>query len=115
MMTLRWSRPDTRCCEVPLIARYDQGLRWFFLLGWVDQGPAAAEWDGRRLRVNQALFDMASLATRVDGIFADLGQFEASPFASLTTTPARALITLADACDGIYVLETIDENGRRSW
>jgi hypothetical protein len=110
-----WSRPDISCFEVPLIARDARGLRWFFLLGWLDQSPAAAEWDGRRLRISQPLFDMASLAIRIDGVFADCGPSEPSHVASLTDSPARALITLADACEGIYVLETIDENGRCSW
>ena len=91
------------------------GCAEFFLLGWLDQCPVVAEWDGRRLRVSQALFDMVSLAIRLDGIFADVEQSVPGHFASLTDSPARALLTLADACEGIYVLETIDDNGRCSW
>jgi hypothetical protein len=33
----------------------------------------------------------------------------------LTDTPERALITLAECCDGIGVVETVDDKGQRSW
>jgi hypothetical protein len=59
------------------------------LLGWLDQSPAAAEWDGRRLRVSQTLFDMAVLALRIGHIFAGVGQFESGHVASL---PGRLLV-----------------------
>jgi hypothetical protein len=46
--------------------------------------------------------------------FTDAGM-EADRSASLSESPARALLTLAEACDGIYVLETVDRQGRRTW
>jgi hypothetical protein len=112
---MRWQLQDMHVCELPLTGGDDQRLRWFFLLGWLDNGPAAAEWDGDRLRISRALFDVASLAERVDHIFAESGESEPDDSASLIGSPGRALLTLIRACDGIYVLETIDENGRRSW
>jgi hypothetical protein len=110
-----WSLQDLSCLDLPLPCQDDNGLRWFFLLGWLEQSPAAAEWDGSRLRVSQALFDMAALADQVDRAFVENGQEEHSQSASLTNTPGRALITLARTCDGIIALETMDRHGRRSW
>jgi hypothetical protein len=114
-MTMRWQLQDMDVCELPLTGGDEQRLQWFFLLGWVDNGPAAAEWDGHRLRISRALFEVASLAERVDRIFAESGQSDPNDGASLIDSPGRALLTLARVCDGIYVLETTDENGRRSW
>jgi hypothetical protein len=121
-MTMRWSMQDLSCRDRPLVSGDDQGLRGFFLLGWVDESPAVAEWDGACLRVSRALFDVASLAVEVDQIFADVDPdtftdagMEADRSASLSESPARALLTLAEACDGIYVLETVDRQGRRTW
>lgn len=114
-MTMRWSLQDLSCCELALKANEGAGLRWFFLLGWIDDRPAVAEWDGARLLVSQNLLEMASLAAEVDGAFADCVLSDPHRYASLTDTPGRALITLADCCDGIHALETVDDNGRRLW
>ena|SRR5437899_3588427 len=114
-MTMRWSLQDLNCCELPLIASDDSELRWFFLLGWIDDRPAVAEWDGVRLRVSSNLFDLASLAAQVDRAFAGSAQSEPNHTAGLAGTPGRALITLAECCDGICALETLDNQGRRSW
>jgi hypothetical protein len=114
-MRMRWSLQDLSCCELHLEARDDAGLGWFFLLGWIDDRPAVAEWDGARLLVNRDLLDVACLAERVDGAFADCVLSEPHRYASLTETPERALITLAECCDGIHALETLDGNGRRLW
>jgi hypothetical protein len=111
---MSWSLQDLSTRDRPMVSSDDQGLRGFFLLGWVSEGPALADWDGACLRVSEALFDMASLAVEVDDIFAD-ADIEAHRSASLTDSPARALLTLAEACDGIYVLETVDEQGKRTW
>jgi hypothetical protein len=115
---MRWSLQDLSCRDRPMVSSDDQGLRSFFLLGWVNESPAVADWDGACLRVSQALLDMASLAVAVDHIFADAdieADIEADRSASLTDSPARALLTLAEACDGIYVLETVDQQGKRTW
>jgi hypothetical protein len=114
-MTMRWSLQDLSCCELELEASVDAGLRWFFLLGWIDDRPAVAEWDGSRLLVSRNLLDVAFLATEVDEAFADSVVSEPHRYASLSETPERALITLADCCDGLHALETVDGNGRRSW
>jgi hypothetical protein len=67
------------------------------------------------LRVSRNLFDLASLAAEVDRAFADSAQSEPNHCAGLAGTPGRALITLAECCDGICALETLDDKGRRSW
>jgi hypothetical protein len=123
-MTMRWSLQDLSCRDRPLVSGDDEGLQGFFLLGWVNESPAVADWDGACLRISDALFDVASLAVEVDQVFADtdadlatVNDAEKAPGcpASLSDTPARALLTLAEACDGIYVLETVDHQGRRTW
>jgi hypothetical protein len=115
-MTMRWSLQELDCRELALGASDSDGLRWFFLLGWIDESPAAAEWDGASLRLSGNLLDAASVAAQVDHALADCAASEVDHSASLADTPGRALITLTDCCDGIYALETLDEMGRRqSW
>jgi hypothetical protein len=114
-MTMRWSLQDLTCCELELSAGDGASLRWFLLLGWIDDRPAIAEWDGVRLLVSRNLLDVGSLAVEVDGAFADCEPSGCHHYASLTDTPERALITLAECCDGIGVVETVDDKGRRSW
>jgi hypothetical protein len=114
-MTMRWSLQELNCQELRLAASDRDGLRWFFLLGWIDDSPAVAEWSGARLRVSSNLLDAASVAVEVDRAFADSATSETNHCASLAGPPGRALVTLTDCCDGIYALETIDAKGRRSW
>lgn len=116
-MTMRWSLQDLDCREVTLAPNDRDKLRWFFLLGWIDDTPAVAEWSGARLRISSNLLDAATVGVQVDRVFAESNGTMTAPHhhASLAATPGRALITLADRCDGIYALETVDETGRRSW
>jgi hypothetical protein len=114
-MTMRWSLQDLNCLELTLAPSDRDGLRWFFLLGWIDDSPAVAEWSGARLRVSSNLLEAASVAVQVDRAFADSATSQPNHYASLAGPPGRVLVTLADCCDGLYALETIDDKGRRSW
>jgi hypothetical protein len=73
-----------------------------------------AEWDGASVRVSWNLMNVTSLAAQVDQAFIDPTQSQPNHHASLACSPERALLTLADCCDEIFVVETRDDRGRRS-
>jgi hypothetical protein len=114
-MTMRWSLQDLTYCECPLTASAGDELRWFFLLGCIDNRPALAEWDGATVRISWNLMNVTSMAAQVDQAFSEPAQSQPNHQASLNCSPERALLTLADCCDDVFVVETRDGTGRRSW
>jgi hypothetical protein len=61
------------------------------------------------------LGDVVPLAAAVDRALADCIDDGAEHYGALAYTPERAVLRLADCCEGIYVLETADGKGHRSW